>query len=253
MSVVDAIAQSCDVFFYDLAYKLGIDKIHDSLSFFQFGKKTGIDLSGELGGILPSREWKKNNKDEPWYRGETLITGIGQGFMTASPIQLALATAAIANKGQLLKPKVMMHSQSKEGEILLEQQKDALQIPIKDINNWELVIEGMKQTIYGKSGTAKRLNNKLNYTLAGKTGTAQVFGLDPEEEYIAENIDERLRDHALFTGFAPINNPQVAIAIIVENAGSGSSKAAPLARELLDEYFNKNPIELEKEENIQFY
>ena len=111
----------------------------------------------------------------------------------------------------------------------------------------------MKQTIYGKSGTAKRLNNKLNYTLAGKTGTAQVFGLDPEEEYIAENIDERLRDHALFTGFAPINNPQVAIAIIVENAGSGSSKAAPLARELLDEYFNKNPIELEKEENIQFY
>ena len=253
VNVVDAIAQSCDVFFYDLAYKLGIDKIHDSLSFFQFGKKTGIDLSGELGGILPSREWKKNNKDEPWYRGETLITGIGQGFMTASPIQLALATAAIANKGQLLKPKVMMHSQSKEGEILLEQQKDALQIPIKDINNWELVIEGMKQTIYGKSGTAKRLNNKLNYTLAGKTGTAQVFGLDPEEEYIAENIDERLRDHALFTGFAPINNPQVAIAIIVENAGSGSSKAAPLARELLDEYFNKNPIELEKEENIQFY
>ena len=173
--------------------------------------------------------------------------------MTASPIQLALATAAIANKGQLLKPKVMMHSQSKEGEILLEQQKDALQIPIKDINNWELVIEGMKQTIYGKSGTAKRLNNKLNYTLAGKTGTAQVFGLDPEEEYIAENIDERLRDHALFTGFAPINNPQVAIAIVVENAGSGSSKAAPLARELLDEYFNKNPIELEEEENIQFY
>ena len=253
VSVVDAIAQSCDVFFYDLAYKLGIDKIHDSLTFFQFGKKTGIDLSGELGGILPSREWKKNNKDEPWYRGETLITGIGQGFMTASPIQLALATAAIANKGQLLKPKVMMHSQSKEGEILLEQQKDALQIPIKDINNWELVIEGMKQTIYGKSGTAKRLNNKLNYTLAGKTGTAQVFGLDPEEEYIAENIDERLRDHALFTGFAPINNPQVAIAIIVENAGSGSSKAAPLARELLDEYFNKNPIELKKEENIQFY
>ena len=253
VNVVDAIAQSCDVFFYDLAYKLGIDKIHDSLTFFQFGKKTGIDLSGELGGILPSREWKKNNKDEPWYRGETLITGIGQGFMTASPIQLALATAAIANKGQLLKPKVMMHSQSKEGKILLEQQKDALQIPIKDINNWELVIEGMKQTIYGKSGTAKRLNNKLNYTLAGKTGTAQVFGLDPEEEYIAENIDERLRDHALFTGFAPINNPQVAIAIIVENAGSGSSKAAPLARELLDEYFNKNPIELEEEENIQFY
>ncbi|MDB9975875.1 penicillin-binding protein 2 [Candidatus Thioglobus sp.] len=244
VDVIEAIAQSCDVFFYDLAFNMGIDQIHDSLSYFQFGKKTGIDLPGELGGILPSREWKKINKDEPWYRGETLITGIGQGFMTASPLQLALATAAIANKGQLLMPQVMMHSQSKNGDLFEEQNLKSNQIPIKDINNWELIIEAMKQTVYGKFGTAKRLNNKLKYSLAGKTGTAQVFGLDPEEEYIAENIEEKLRDHALFTGFAPIKDPQVAIAIIVENAGSGSSKAAPLARELLDEYFIKNPVEL---------
>ena len=244
VDVIEAIAQSCDVFFYDLAFNMGIDQIHDSLSYFQFGKKTGIDLPGELGGILPSREWKKINKDEPWYRGETLITGIGQGFMTTSPLQLALATAAIANKGQLLMPQVMMHSQSKNGDLFEEQNLKSNQIPIKDINNWELIIEAMKQTVYGKFGTAKRLNNKLKYSLAGKTGTAQVFGLDPEEEYIAENIEEKLRDHALFTGFAPIENPQVAIAIIVENAGSGSSKAAPLARELLDEYFIKNPVEL---------
>ena len=244
VDVIEAIAQSCDVFFYDLAFNMGIDQIHDSLSYFQFGKKTGIDLPGELGGILPSREWKKINKDEPWYRGETLITGIGQGFMTTSPLQLALATAAIANKGQLLMPQVMMHSQSKNGDLFEEQNLKSNQIPIKDINNWELIIEAMKQTVYGKFGTAKRLNNKLKYTLAGKTGTAQVFGLDPEEEYIAENIEEKLRDHALFTGFAPIEDPQVAIAIIVENAGSGSSKAAPLARELLDEYFIKNPVEL---------
>ena len=242
VDVVEGIAQSCDVFFYDLAYKLGIDQIHDSLDLFQFGKNTNIDLPGELGGVLPSREWKKINKDEPWYRGETLITGIGQGFMTASPLQLALATAAIANKGQLLTPQVMMHSQTKNGDISQDQKKASRQLPIKDINNWEVIIEGMKQTVYGKLGTAKRLNNKLQYTLAGKTGTAQVFGLDPEEEYIAENIDEKLRDHALFTGFAPIENPQVAIAIIVENAGSGSSKAAPLARALLDEYFSKNPV-----------
>ena len=244
VDVIEAIAQSCDVFFYDLAFNMGIDQIHDSLSYFQFGKKTGIDLPGELGGILPSREWKKINKDEPWYRGETLITGIGQGFMTTSPLQLALATAAIANKGQLLMPQVMMHSQSKNGDLFEEQNLKSSQIPIKDINNWELIIEAMKQTVYGKFGTAKRLNNKLKYSLAGKTGTAQVFGLDPEEEYIAENIEEKLRDHALFTGFAPIEDPQVAIAIIVENAGSGSSKAAPLARELLDEYFIKNPVEL---------
>ena len=244
VNVIEAIAQSCDVFFYDLAFNMGIDQIHDSLSYFQFGKKTGIDLPGELGGILPSREWKKIKKDEPWYRGETLITGIGQGFMTSSPLQLALATAAIANKGQLLTPQVMMHSQSKNGDFFEERNPKAQQIPIKDISNWELIIEAMKQTVYGKFGTAKRLNNKLQYSLAGKTGTAQVFGLDPEEEYIAENIEEKLRDHALFTGFAPIEDPQVAIAIIVENAGSGSSKAAPLARELLDEYFIKNPVEL---------
>ena len=244
VNVIEAIAQSCDVFFYDLAFNMGIDQIHDSLSYFQFGKKTGIDLPGELGGILPSREWKKINKDEPWYRGETLITGIGQGFMTSSPLQLALATAAIANKGQLLTPQVMMHTQSKNGDFFEERNPKAQQIPIKDISNWELIIEAMKQTVYGKFGTAKRLNNKLQYSLAGKTGTAQVFGLDPEEEYIAENIEEKLRDHALFTGFAPIEDPQVAIAIIVENAGSGSSKAAPLARELLDEYFIKNPVEL---------
>jgi penicillin-binding protein 2 len=244
VNVIEAIAQSCDVFFYDLAFNIGIDQIHDSLSYFQFGKKTGIDLPGELGGILPSREWKKINKDEPWYRGETLITGIGQGFMTSSPLQLALATAAIANKGQLLIPQVMMHSQSKNGDLFEEKNLKSNQIPIKDINNWELIIKAMKQTVYGKFGTAKRLNNKLKYSLAGKTGTAQVFGLDPEEEYIAENIEEKLRDHALFTGFAPIEDPEVAIAIIVENAGSGSSKAAPLARELLDEYFIKNPVEL---------
>ena len=225
---------------------MGIDEIHNSLSYFQFGEKTGLDLPGELGGILPSREWKKINKDEPWYRGETLITGIGQGFMTASPIQLALATGAIANKGNLHTPRVLMHAQSKDGESYFESQTQSKQIPIKNIDNWELIIQAMKQTIYGKYGTAKRLNNKLNYTLAGKTGTAQVFGLDPEEEYIAENIDEKLRDHALFTAFAPIENPQVAIAIIVENAGSGSSKAAPLARELLDEYFSKYLIAPDK-------
>jgi penicillin-binding protein 2 len=252
VNVVQGIAQSCDIFFYDLAYKIGIDQIHDSLSYFRFGKKTGIDLPGELEGILPSRDWKKINKDEPWYRGETLITGIGQGFMTTSPLQLAVATAAIANNGQILTPQVMKYYQSKNREAFEDLPKKSEQIPINNIDNWELIIEAMKETVYGKSGTARLLNNKLKYTLAGKTGTAQVFSLDPEEEYIAENIDEKLRDHALFTAFAPIEKPQVAIAIIVENAGSGSSKAAPLAKALLDEYFIKNPIETEKIEEVNY-
>jgi len=242
VDVESAIAQSCDVFFYDLAFNMGIDKLHDNLAYFQFGEKTGIDLPGEFVGILPSREWKKINRDEPWYRGETLNTGIGQGFMTASPLRLAVATAAVANKGQLPIPHILMHSQTSAGHVEVSENPGAIQIPIKDIKNWEAIITAMEQTIYGSSGTARRLNHNLSYTLAGKTGTAQVFGLDPEETYIAENYEEKLRDHALFTGFAPVENPQVAIAIIVENAGSGSSKAAPIAKAVLDVYFAKNPV-----------
>jgi len=235
----DSIAQSCDVFFYRLADKMGIDSLHDNLTFFNFGSKTGIDIPGERGGILPSKTWKKINKDEPWYRGETLIAGIGQGFMTSSPLQLAVATAALSNKGRLFQPKILKNIRLPNQLIKEASQKVHTQIPIKNIQNWEDVIEGMRQTIYAPKGTARRLNKGLAYTLAGKTGTAQVFGLDAEEQYIAANLDERLRDHALFTGFAPVNNPKIAIAVIVENAGSGSSKAAPLAREVLDVYFKK--------------
>jgi len=239
VDVKDSIAQSCDVFFYDLANKMGIEMMHDNLNYFNFGRKTGIDIPGEKGGILPSKAWKKINKDEPWYRGETLIVGIGQGFMTSSPLQLAVATAALANKGGLFKPKLLTNIQTPNQAIEEMPGDPPVQIPIKNIKNWEDVIEGMRQTIYAPKGTARRLNKDLTYTLAGKTGTAQVFGLDAEEQYIAEKLDERLRDHALFTGFAPIDNPEIAIAIIVENAGSGSSKAAPLARQVLDVYFKK--------------
>ena len=239
VNVKDSISQSCDIFFYDLAHKMGIDTLHNNLKLFNFGKKTGIDIPGERGGVLPSKAWKKINKDEPWYRGETLITGIGQGFMTSSPLQLAVATAALANKGKMFQPKLLKNIQSSGEHIAANDKNNSKQIPIKNIQNWEDVIEGMKQTIYGPKGTARRLNKGLDYTLAGKTGTAQVFGLDNDAKYIAEKLDEKLRDHALFTGFAPIEDPEIAIAIIVENAGSGSSKAAPLARQVLDVYFDK--------------
>lgn len=242
VDVKASIAQSCDVFFYDLANKMGIKELHDNLQFFNFGQKSGIDIPGERGGILPSKAWKKINKNEPWYRGETLIVGIGQGFMTTSPLQLAVATAALANKGVLYQPKLLKNTQT-PGQAIKEVDKGSHhQIPIKNIQNWEDVIDGMKQTIYAPKGTARKLNKGLKYTLAGKTGTAQVFGLDAEEQYIAANLDERLRDHALFTGFAPVENPKIAIAVIVENAGSGSSKAAPLAKEVLDVYFEKQAM-----------
>ncbi len=243
VDVKDSIAQSCDVFFYDLADKMGIDSLHESLNLFNFGQKTGIDIPGEKGGILPSKAWKKINRDEPWYRGETLIVGIGQGFMTSSPLQLAVATAALANKGRLFQPKILKNTQTPGGALIAQNNTNSQQIPIKNIKNWEEVIDGMKMTIYSPKGTARRLNKNLGYTLAGKTGTAQVFGLDAEEEYIAEKYEEKLRDHALFTGFAPIEDPEIAIAIIVENAGSGSSKAAPLARKVLDVHFNKKLTE----------
>ncbi|SFV88664.1 Cell division protein FtsI [Peptidoglycan synthetase] [hydrothermal vent metagenome] len=239
VNVKDSIAQSCDVYFYDLADKMGIDALHDGLAYFNFGKKTGIDIPGERGGILPSKAWKKINRGEPWYRGETLIAGIGQGFMTTSPLQLAVSTAALANKGTIFQPKILRNIQIYGEAIKKADKGTSVQIPIKDIHNWEDVIDGMRQTIYSPKGTGRRLNKKLNYTLAGKTGTAQVFGLDAEEQYIAANLDERLRDHALFTGFAPIKNPKIAIAVIVENAGSGSAKAAPLAKKVLDVYFEK--------------
>ena len=162
--------------------------------------------------------------------------------MTTSPLQLAVATAALANKGQLIQPKLLKNTQKPNQAIIETEVSKSSQIPIKNIKNWEDVIDGMKQTVYGPKGTARRINKDLNYTIAGKTGTAQVFGLDAEEQYIAEKLDEKLRDHALFTGFAPIDNPQIAIAVIVENGGSGSSVAAPLAKSVLDIYFNNETL-----------
>ncbi len=235
----NAISQSCDVFFYDLAYHLGINKIHNYLTQFNFGRPTGIDMPNEASGILPSRMWKKKNKGEPWYAGETVIAGIGQGFVSSTPIQLAFSIAILANHGKYTKPKLVRHIQEIGGKVI-DKKAQFHSVPIKNIKNWEAVLTGMKQTIYHPKGTARHLNKNLTYTLAGKTGTAQVFGLGEKEKYVAAEIPERLRDHALFTAFAPIENPEIAIAVIVENAGSGSANAAPLARKLLDAYFAKN-------------
>lgn len=240
VNVKDAIAQSCDIYFYDLAYNMGIDDLSKNLSFFGFGEKTGVDLPNEAKGILPSKEWKKQNKDEPWYAGDTLNTGIGQGFTTVTPLQLANATAAIANNGRLLKPTLLLYLQDQNSnEITTVENESFKQIPINNIDNWQAVKEGMVDTIYSNKGTARLLKKNDAYTIAGKTGTAQVFGLSEGEVYVAQNYDEKLRDHALFTAFSPIENPEIVIAVIVENAGSGSSQAAPLAKEMLDLYFEK--------------
>ena len=232
----ESIVQSCDVYFYDLALTMGIDRLHDSLAPFGLGRLTGIDVMGELGGLLPSREWKRATRNEGWFPGETLITGIGQGFMLATPLQLANATAILANGGRKLQPRLVQAIQTSSAEMpeplpILELDS----IPRVKSQHWQDVINAMIATIHGPRGTARRIAD-APYRIAGKTGTAQVFGLKQEEEYDEEALEYKLRDHALFIAFAPADQPRIALAVIVEHGGSGGAVAAPLARRILDAY-----------------
>jgi len=232
-----AITQSCDVYFYDLAQSLGIDRMHDYLQHFGFGKATGIDIQGELPGLLPSKEWKRNHRDLPWFPGETIITGIGQGFFLVTPIQLATATAALANGGRMLQPKIVYADQEAESDELVPHQPQLREtITIKEQQHWDQVLAAMTDVVHSARGTARRIGKDSPYRIAGKTGTAQVFGLKEEEKYDASAIAEKLRDHALFIAFAPVDNPSIAVAVIVENGGGGGSVAAPIARKILDAY-----------------
>ena len=237
-----AITQSCDVYFYDLAQSLGIDRIHDYLQHFGFGKATGIDIQGELSGLLPSKEWKRSHRDLPWFPGETIITGIGQGFFLVTPIQLATATAALANGGRMLQPNIVHADQEAESDDLVPHQPQLLEtITINEQQHWDQVIAAMTDVVHSARGTARRIGEDSPYRIAGKTGTAQVFGLKEEEKYDAEAIAEKLRDHALFIAFAPLDEPKIAVAVIVENGGGGGSVAAPIARKIMDAYLEVPP------------
>ncbi|MDG6773500.1 penicillin-binding protein 2 [Thiomicrorhabdus sp. ZW0627] len=230
MDMEDAITQSCDTYFYELSLDMGIDTIHDSMAPFGFGSLTGIDIPGESKGILPSQKWKRETKDLPWYRGETIISSIGQGYNLATPVQLAKATAILANGGKIIQPHLLRSAE-------LEPPK---QIEIKDIKNWERVIKAMRNVMHGARGTARRHGVGLPFKMAGKTGTAQVFSLN-ESDYEAENIDKSLHDHSLFIGFAPLNDPKIAVAVIVENGGSGSRTAAPMGVDVIKKYLEHTP------------
>lgn len=227
VNMKSAISQSCDTYFYELSLDMGIDTIHDSLSPFKLGSRTGIDLNGESKGILPSQEWKRATKGKPWYRGETIISSIGQGYNLTTPLQLATATAILANRGKQIRPHLVRNPDEPSPD----------QIPIHDIENWERVIDGMVEVMHGKRGTARRHGKGLPFKMAGKTGTAQVFSLN-EADYDAENLDKSLHDHSLFIGFAPVENPKIAVAVIAENSGSGSKTAAPVAVKLIKRYLN---------------
>jgi len=230
----DAITQSCDVYFYDMSLALGIDKLSSFLYGFGFGQKTEIDLVGEKSGLLPSREWKRIHREQVWYPGETLITGIGQGFTQVTPMQLARATGTLAKQGKVITPylaeRIIYENRTAEIKRPAPQQIELKAANVQDIMN------AMVHVVHSSKGTAKRIAKGIDYQIAGKTGTAQVYTVKQDEEYDEKEIEFNMRDHALFIAFAPADNPKIAVAVIAEHGSHGSSVAAPIAAKVIKQY-----------------
>ena len=234
-----SIAESCDVFFYELAYKLGIGRIHRYLTGFGFGSPTGVDLPGEAPGLVPSREWKLATLGRHWSAGETIISGIGQGYMLATPLQIANATATVARRGARFRPRAAIRIDANGGgrSMAPEQLPDVV---AGDTANWTRIIEGMEAVVHAGYGTARRIGEGLTFRVAGKTGTAQVVHQATRTAYEdLASIPWERRDHALFAAFAPIDEPRIAVAVVIEHGGSGSRAAAPIARDIINHYLNR--------------
>ena len=224
VNIEKAVIESCDTYFYEMAVRLGVDQMSEGMRWFGFGRRQGRDIQGDLPGILPSREWKRQARNQSWYLGETVISGIGQGFWVTTPLQLAAATTAMARRGNFIEPHFSV----------LEDVDAGSPVPLGDSMDWERMIDAMEDVLHGERGTARGAARGLNYRIAGKTGTVQVVGIAQEEEYDANEVDERLRDHALFVGFAPADSPSIVLALVIENGGSGGTTAAPVARQIFD-------------------
>ena len=224
VNIEKAVIESCDTYFYEMAVRLGVDQMSEGMRWFGFGRRQGRDIQGDLPGILPSREWKRQARNQSWYLGETVISGIGQGFWVTTPLQLAAATTAMARRGNFIEPHFSV----------LEDVDAGSPVPLGDSMDWERMIDAMADVLHGERGTARGAARGLNYRIAGKTGTVQVVGIAQEEEYDANEVDERLRDHALFVGFAPADSPSIVLALVIENGGSGGTTAAPVARQVFD-------------------
>ena len=222
-----AIAESCDIYFYDLARRLTIDRMYDYLLPYGLGARTGVDTTNERRGVLPSSRWKREAMAQAWYPGETLSAGIGQGYMLTTPMQLAMATSVMASKGVRHTPRLL---QAINGQPLEAPQLEPI---AASEMNWQAVHEGMLEVVHGRRGTAKGLSKDIQYRMAGKTGTAQVIGIAQNAVYNEDEVAERHRHHGLFIAFAPYESPTIAVAIIVENGG-GSSAASPIARKVID-------------------
>ncbi len=256
ISLNRAIYQSCDVYFYDLAFRMGIKRYSAAMKKFGFGQKTGIDLPHERSALMPSAEWKRKRYDKFWYPGDTVNTGIGQGYFTATPLQLAFATSIIANHGRKVRPHVLRATRVSRN--LPEKLVTPERLPslgVTKLSYWDDVIRGMVNVVHGAHGTARRAGAGAKYRFAGKTGTAQVYSIAQNKSYNASKLKKKLHDHALFVAFAPANNPRIALAVIAENAGGGSKVAAPIARQLLDTYLlstdNKKNVKKEDKADLK--
>ena len=236
VDLIQGLAQSCDVYFWDMAARWNIDGMHDIATRFGLGAKTGIDLPIERTGLFPSRAWKRGARGVPWFPGDSLNAVLGQGFVLATPLQLAVMTATIANRGTHYRPQVVM---AMDG---IEQPPEVLHHVDAKPEYWDLVFEGMEAVVYSLHGTGKKAGADLDFRVAGKSGTAQVVGIAQGERYDSEALKERHRDHALFIAFAPVDDPQIAVAVLVENGEKGGGVAGPVAREVLAEWVGR-PLE----------
>jgi len=236
VDLLTSIKQSCDIFYYDLAYKLGIDNISEFGYKFGFGDYTGLDLHEEYRAIMPSRKWKEDRFKESWYKGDTINVGIGQGYWTATPVQLVMATTALVNRGKVLEPRLVTGITT-NGVYQPTPVKQRDPIVLKNDKHWDFVLNAMYETVNASDGTARGAFEDSVYLSAGKTGTAQLFSLAEGETYVEEDVAERYRDNAMYVGFAPYESPSIVIVVAIENVGGGGANAAPIARKMLDLYF----------------
>jgi penicillin-binding protein 2 len=229
-----SIVVSCDTYYYVLANDLGIDPISRFMGLFGFGSRTGIDIGGESAGLLPSSDWKMRRFKQKWYAGETISVGIGQGYNSYTPLQLASATATLANDGVMFRPHIVNYVE----DIRTREKSPIEPKPLRDLGLKPEHLKVIKDALIGvnKEGTSARVFADAPYVSAGKTGTAQVIAIKQNEKYVESRVAERHRDHALFIAYAPADKPTIALAVIAENSGFGARAAAPIARQVIDYY-----------------
>lgn len=237
VNVYTAIIESCDVYFYDLGVKLGIDRISDYMKKMGFGSRSGIDILEESAAHMPDRGWKQARHRQSWYPGDTVSISIGQGYWNITPLQLAIATSVLLNKGLKPTPHLAKNFSTQE-------QTEAVAPPLEPVievvneKNWDVILDAMYQTVNTRKGSAYNAFRGTTYRAGGKTGTAQIVSIAQDAKYDADSLDERHRDNAMYIGYAPYDNPTVVVAVALENAGGGGKNAAPIARQLMDYYFS---------------